>query len=141
MLTFQIMFLESCSCMACPGPNSSRFRPSCVRIVCFLRKSTEFHVMRTECQRILINFLIIFLMIRSSDRSLSAALFHIRSLYSLPDHSPIAPVESCLILPSASVYPPIFDALEWMEMQTGLPLSGLLKLFCRTTPLPQRLQT
>ena len=36
------------------GHCMGRFRQSCVRIVYFLRKSTEFHVKRTECQRILL---------------------------------------------------------------------------------------
>ena len=35
------------------------FRLSCVRLVYFLRKSTEFHVKRTECQRILFHFLLV----------------------------------------------------------------------------------
>ena len=39
--------------------NMGRFRPSCVRLVYFLRKSTEFHVKRTECQRILFHFLLL----------------------------------------------------------------------------------
>ena len=41
------------------GPNMGRFRPSFVRLVYFLRKSTEFHVNRTECQRILFHFLLL----------------------------------------------------------------------------------
>ena len=41
------------------GPNMGRFHPSCVRLVYFLRKSTEFHVNRTECQRILFHFLLL----------------------------------------------------------------------------------
>ena len=81
---------------------------------------------------------------------LSAALFHIRStitpaaLFHIP--STITPqlLPNCsLITPQsnyASVYPPIFDTLEWMEMQIGLPLSGLMKLFHRTYSLPQRLK-
>ena len=82
--------------------------------------------MRTECQRIIIHFLL-----RISHKSLAIArqalppsIFAPRSL---PNRSPD---ESCVSLPYASVYPPIFDALEWMEMQTGLPLYGLLKLCC-----------
>ena len=116
-----------------------RLRPSCVRIVYFLRKSTEFHVKRTECQRILLLY-----------QSLSAALFHMRSTItpaalfhilskitpqSLPNCSPITPQ-----LNYASVYPPRFDTLEWMEMQIGLPLSGLMKLFHRAYSLLQGLQ-
>ena len=42
-------------CGHCMG----RFCPSCVRLVYFLRKSTEFHVKRTECQRILFHFLLV----------------------------------------------------------------------------------
>ena len=35
------------------------FRPSCVRLVYFLRKSPYFHVNRTECQRIHFHFLLL----------------------------------------------------------------------------------
>ena len=35
------------------------FGLSCVCTVHFLRNSTEFHDMRTECQRIIINFLLL----------------------------------------------------------------------------------
>ena len=41
------------------GPNMGNFCPSCIRLVYFLRKSTEFHVKRTECQIILFHFLIL----------------------------------------------------------------------------------
>ena len=62
------------------------------------------------------------------------------------------PVQSCFSLLYALVYPMLqfilcfslpsnFYTLEWMEIQTGLPLSGLLKLCCRTTYLSKRLQT
>ena len=55
--------------------------------------------------------------------------------YSLPNHPPDCyPVESCFSLPYASVYPPIFDALEWMEIQTGLPLYGFMNMCCQTLP-------
>ena len=41
-----------------------RFCPSCVHLLYFLRKYTEFHVKRTECQIILLHFLLpIFLII------------------------------------------------------------------------------
>ena len=74
------------------GHCMGRFRPSWVRLVYFLRKSTEFHVKRTECQRIL-------LLAISKRRPLS---------YSLHNHSPIAPqlfpdhsrVGLCFRLPS-----------------------------------------
>ena len=36
------------------GHCMGRLRPSCVRLLYFLRKSTEFHVKQTECQRILL---------------------------------------------------------------------------------------
>ena len=36
-----------------------RFGLSCIRPVYFIRKSTEFHDMRTECQRILIHLLLL----------------------------------------------------------------------------------
>ena len=121
------------------GHCMGRFCPSCVRLVYFLRKSTEFHVKRTECQRILL-----------LEQSLSAALFHIRSTItpaalfhvlctitpqSLPNFSLITPQSNY-----ASVYPPSFDTFEWMEMQIGLPLAGLTNLFHGTYSLPQRLQ-
>ena len=67
-----------------------------------------------------------------------AALFHICSTItpqSLPNCSPITPQ-----LNYASVYPPSFDTLEWMEMHIDLPLSELMKLFHRAYSLPQRLQ-
>ena len=38
------------------GPIQRRFGPSCAHQVYFLCKSTEFSVMRTECQRILFHF-------------------------------------------------------------------------------------
>ena len=41
------------------GRNAGHFRLSCIRLVCFLRKSTEFHRMRMECQRIPIHFLLL----------------------------------------------------------------------------------
>ena len=41
------------------GRIMGRFRPSYVRLVYFLRKSTEFHVNRTECQIILIHILLL----------------------------------------------------------------------------------
>ena len=101
------------------GHCMGRLRPSCVRLVYFLRKSTKFHVKQTECQRIL-------LLAIAKCCPLS---------YSLHNHSPITPQSNY-----ASVYPPSFDTLEWMDMQIGLPLSGLMKLFHRTYSLPQRLQ-
>ena len=41
------------------GPIHGRFGPSCACRVYFLRKSTEFHVIRTECQIILFHFLLL----------------------------------------------------------------------------------
>ena len=41
------------------GHNAGYLCLFCVPLVCFLRKSTEFHDMRTECQRILIHFLLL----------------------------------------------------------------------------------
>ena len=86
----------------------------------------------------------------SCQQLLNAALFHMRSMITpaalfhicskitlqlLPNCSPITPQSSY-----ASVYPPSFYTLEWMEMQIGLPLFGQMKLFHRTHSLPQRLQ-
>ena len=92
--------------------------------------------MRVECQIIL----------PTSYFSKLLVIFE-RSLYLIPDnssivpqshpnHSPIAPR-----LNPASAYPQIFDTLDWMEMQTGLPLSGVLKLYCKNPSFPQRLKT
>ena len=41
------------------GINQSRFGLSCVRLVYFIRKYTEFHDMWTECQIILVHFLLL----------------------------------------------------------------------------------
>ena len=41
------------------GPIMRRFGLSCIHLVYFLRKSKEFHDMRTECQRIPIHFLLL----------------------------------------------------------------------------------
>ena len=41
------------------GRNASDFRMSCVCMVCFLSKSTQFHDMQTERQIILVHFLIL----------------------------------------------------------------------------------
>ena len=112
------------------GPNMRRFGPSCIRWVYFLCKSTEFHVIQTECQRII-----------PTDYFSQSLAISERSLYSLPDYSPIAPLSLPGRSNPASVYPPYFDTLEWMEMQTGLPLYGLLKLWYQNSPLPHRLKT
>ena len=53
------LLLESCGRNISHGHNLSRFCPSCVRLVCFLCQCTEFHDMRTECQRIIINSLLL----------------------------------------------------------------------------------
>ena len=43
------------------GPNMGRFCPSCARILYLLRKYTEFHVKRTECQIIFFHLLLLIL--------------------------------------------------------------------------------
>ena len=48
-----------CGCNVGHRNNASHFCLSCVRLVCFLRKSTECHDIRTECQRIIIHFLLL----------------------------------------------------------------------------------
>ena len=58
------------------GHNHRCFSTSCVRVVYFLRKSTEFYDMRTECQRILIHFLLI-ISHKSATCAKSASLFAI----------------------------------------------------------------
>ena len=55
---------------------------------------------------------------------------------SLPNHSLIA-----LWSNPASVYPPIFDTPDLLDMQTGIPLSGILKLCSWASSMPQRLKT
>ena len=69
------------------GHCMGRFCPSCIRLLYSLRKSTEFHVKRTECQRIL-------LLAIAKRCPLSYAL-HDHSCcplsYSLHIHSPIVP--------------------------------------------------
>ena len=92
--------------------------------------------MPTECQIIL-----------PTTYSSQLLIIDERSLCLLPDHSHIAPQSHLNFSPiaprsnHASVYPPIFDTLEWMEMQTGIPISGLLNLYCRTYPLHHHLKT
>ena len=86
------------------GHCMGRFRPSCVRLVYFLRKSTEFRIKRTECQRILL------LAIAKRCPLLYARHNHYRCplSYSLHNHSSVAlqffpnhsPVELCFSLPS-----------------------------------------
>ena len=51
--------IGSCRSNAVHRHNACHFRPSCVCLVCFLRKSTELHDMLTECQRIIIHFLLL----------------------------------------------------------------------------------
>ena len=41
------------------GHNDSHFCLSCVHLVCFLSKSTEFHEIRMECQIIIVHFLLL----------------------------------------------------------------------------------
>ena len=106
------------------GQNQRRFGLSSVRQVYFIHKPIYSHEMQTEYQMILPN-------------ALSSLLLEI-SINLLPNHTPIAPQ----FLPvQIMIYPPISDNLEWIEMQTGLPLSGLLTLYCQTSSLTQRLQT
>ena len=111
------------------------FIPSCIRQVYFLHKSTDFHVMRTEYQIILIHFLLIIYPkspVIAKCCLLQIFSLHVFALLSLPNRP---------LVGSCSSFPPIFDTIEWMEMKTGLPLSLLLNLYCRTSSLPQRLQT
>ena len=63
LLKYRLMrptaIVGSCGRNHIHGHNYSRFCPSWIFIVCFLCKSTDFHDMRTECQRIIIHFLLI----------------------------------------------------------------------------------
>ena len=86
------------------GHCMSSFSSSCVHLVYFLRKSTEFHVKQAECQRILL--------LEISKRCPISYALHNHSRcpisYLLHNHSPIAhqlfpnhsPVELCFSLPS-----------------------------------------
>ena len=125
------------------GPNQRRVAPSCVCLIYFLHNSTEYHVMRAECQRVLIS-----LLLNISHKSPAIAkrchllIFLILVFY----HSPITPLSLPYFSPitpwsnSASFYPLIIDNLEWMDMQTGLTLSVMLNMFCSTSSFPQRLK-
>ena len=92
----------------------------------FLRNSIEFHYMWTECLRIL-----------STDYLLHSLAITESSLYLIPNHFPIATRSHpniYMVYPCynhALLYPTVSDTLEWMNMQTGLPLSVLMKLYCR----------
>ena len=124
--------------------NQKKIGLYCARLVYFLRTSTEFHVMRMECQIIIIHFLILIShKLPAISKRCPLPIFPLPVFdhspitpQSLPDHSPIIPRSN-----RASFYPPIFDTLEWMEMQTGIPLYLLLKLYFLTSSLPQRLKT
>ena len=52
-------YVGSCGHKLVRGPNMSFFHLSCVRLLYFLRKSTEFHFKRIERQIIIIHFLLI----------------------------------------------------------------------------------
>ena len=115
------------------GHNQRLFGPSCVHILYFPRKSTEFHVMRKECQIILVRLLLI-ISYKSpaiADRfplpTFPLTVFNCSPITPrlLPDHSPITPRSN-----PASVYPPLFYTIDWMEIHTGLPLYLLLNLCC-----------
>ena len=51
--------LGSCKHKSVRGPNMGHFCLSCIRLVYFLRKSTEFQANQTECQRNLFHFLLL----------------------------------------------------------------------------------
>ena len=74
-------------------------------------------------------------------RPLAIFLFPVFAFSPITPQSPPDRSPTTLRSNRASSYPPIFDALECMDMQTGLPLSGLINQFCKNSPLPQRLQT
>ena len=87
------------------GHNKRRFGLSCVRIVYFLRKSLDFHFMRTHCQIIIYK-----LLLPIYNKSPSIAKHRPLTIFLLPvfTHSLIAPrylpnhspVKSCFSLPS-----------------------------------------
>ena len=91
------------------GHNKRRFGLSCVRIVYFLRKSLDFHFMRTHCQIIIYK-----LLLPIYNKSPSIAKHRPLTIFLLPvfTHSLIAPrylpnhspVKSCFSLPSIFWY-------------------------------------
>ena len=88
--------------------------PSCVRSVCFLRKSTEFHDMRTECQRkIILIYFLLYSLFRSllnhscpnflARRSLSTPSLASRSL------APQRSLPNCSLPPIDRLLPPTWS--------------------------------
>ena len=73
------------------GHCMGRFHPSCIRLVYFLRKSTEFHVKRTECQIILFHFLLVIFLIIHAITSLLPPSADFSSSGRTPPTLPIAP--------------------------------------------------
>ena len=49
--------------------------------------------------------------------------------------SPITPQSPPSRSNTDSVYPPIFDTFDWMEMKTSIPLYRLMNLYCQTSAL------
>ena len=95
--------------------NQIRVGPSCVRLVSFIRKSTEFHVMRMECQIIIFHFL---LLISHKSPAVDKRCHILIFLIPVFNQSPITTRSLCNNSPitphynDASVYPPVFDTLE-----------------------------
>ena len=81
-------------------------------------------------------FLLIILLASAKRHPHPYSLPDLHYLYLLPDCYPVATRPNHI-----SVNPPIFDAIEWMDIQTGLNISGTMKLCCWTYSLLQRLQT
>ena len=102
---------------------SGMFLCSCVHRVCFLRKSTEFHCMRMECQRksILVHFLLY--LFSFTPRSLAPKVS-----CSPITHSPIACslISRFATLTPQSIPPPDHSLLDIFLAPTHLFLSLLL---------------
>ena len=112
------------------GNNHSRLFFPFVRLVCFLRKSAEFHDMQTECQRNLIHFLLPSKI--ASNFLLSTALFHIHSLITTWLLSCIIMLQftlQILMFLSGCRYIPVFISLYCLSCAVKLfPCLRFLKL-------------
>ena len=97
--------------------------------------------MWTECKLILVRFLLLISNKYPALPSSTFAPWYLISVFAPRSLPSLSPVELCFILPYTSVYLPLFDALKWIEMQTGITLSVLMKLWCQNYPLPKRMQT
>ena len=111
-----------------------RFGLSCILQLYFLRKSTEFHFLQTECQRILIHFLpLIYHKSPAIAKRCPLPIFHIPVFApkSLPNISPIYPQSlvgiivlqftlQFLIILSGWIFRTVFLSLDWLSCAVEL---------------------